>query len=318
MAISIVICTRDRVSELERTLRSVCNTDGRAGVLAEIILVDNSSNDSAIDVVNRARKDCKLPVRLLSERVVGQTRARNSGICSAKGDVLLWTDDDVRVPRDWVERMARPLLDGSADAVAGGIRLAPSLERDWMTPRHRAWMAAFDEASFNKKPAMIGANMGFRRDVLEKVPAFDTELGPGALGFMDETLFTAQLLHAGCRLQFVPGAEVEHHFDPSRLLRDSLLKATRRYGRSNAYLSHHWYHDSVTWPSARIAKIRALLAMERLRTGRPPSEGMTEQEMGLRCHMHFCREMKHLHGTRRNYDKYGLRKLEQAVGDPRS
>ena len=47
---------------------------------------------------------------------------------------------------------------------------------------------------------LTGANMAFARRVLDKVPGFDRELGPGGLGFCDDTLFSLQLRTAGFRL----------------------------------------------------------------------------------------------------------------------
>ena len=106
--------------------------------------------------------------------------ARNTGMAAARGEVLLWTDDDVRPGRTWIEAMCRPILDRRADAVAGRIKLPDYLERPWLRPWHRVCLAV--DAPTTGDFDLIGANMAFARRVLEKVPAFDVEIGVGAWG----------------------------------------------------------------------------------------------------------------------------------------
>src|SRR6185369_4917701 len=164
---------------------------------------------------------------------------------------------------------SRPILFGQADAVGGGIRIAPHLDRRWMTDAHR-WRLASHESNEGSAegdtPALIGANFAFGRHVLDRVPGFDTELGPGALGFGDETLFSWQLAEAGYRMVAAPAsAAVEHHFDPSRLSRHSLLSVADRQARSSAYLNYHWNHQSESDLPRRIARAAIGLVAFRLR-----------------------------------------------------
>jgi hypothetical protein len=99
---------------------------------------------------------------------------------------------------------------------------------------------------------MIGANMAFHRRVLGPGVAFNVELGPGGLGFHEESLFSLQLVAAGFRLGGALEVAVEHHFDPSRLTRAGLLDIAGKMGRSRAYLEYHWLHRR-----ARGARLRA-------------------------------------------------------------
>jgi hypothetical protein len=128
--------------------------------------------------------------------------------------MILFTDDDVRPPEDWIDGMCEPILLGKAQAVAGGVRIAPKLHRPWMEALHRGWLASTEGIDPAAPYTMFGANMGFSREVLSKVPAFDTELGPGALGFGDEMLFSWQLLEAGYQIHGALDVAVEHHFEP--------------------------------------------------------------------------------------------------------
>ena len=144
-----------------------------------MLVVDNGSLDRTRRVVRQAKFWGRAP-RYLYEPRPGVSYARNAGLAAARGEVLLWTDDDVRPGRTWIEAMCRPILDGRADAVAGRVKLPDYLERPWLRPWHRVCLAV--DAPTTGDFDLTGANMAFARRVLEKVPAFDLELGPGALG----------------------------------------------------------------------------------------------------------------------------------------
>lgn len=240
--VSIIICTRNRAEDLRQTLTALAGLCVPDDMPCELLIVDNNSEDDTAQVV----QDCAIstmPVRYVYEKTPGKGHAYNAGLAAAQGRALLFTDDDVRPPADWVAGMCGPILRGEADAVAGGVRLAPHLQREWMTTTHRVRLAEtglLKEAGPPKR--LTGANMAFGRHVLERVPAFDTELGPGALGFVDETLFSRQLLAAGYRLTAAYHVSVEHHFDPSRLGYGSLLQMAQGHERSNAYVAWHWEH----------------------------------------------------------------------------
>ncbi len=150
-----------------------------ADLAAEVLIVDNGSLDFTRRVVRQAKLWGRAP-RYLHEPRLGLSYSRNTGMATAQGEVLLWTDDDVRPGRAWIEAMCRPILDCRADAVAGRVKLPDHLERPWLRPWHRVCLAV--DAPTTGDIDMTGANMAFARRVLEKVPAFDLEIGAGALG----------------------------------------------------------------------------------------------------------------------------------------
>jgi glycosyltransferase involved in cell wall biosynthesis len=253
MRVSIIICTRDRAEDLRQTLTIMARVRVPDDMPAELLVVDNASVDHTADVA----RSCMLPnmpVRYVYEPRRGKGYAYNTGMAEARGEVFLFTDDDVRPPLDWIEGMCRPILEGEADAVAGGVRIAPHLERTWMKPMHRSWMAS-TECIPHDSPELIGANMAFSRKVLSKIPGFDPELGPGALGFGDDTLLASQLLVAGFTLVSKFDVVAEHHFHVSRLSRDSLLTRSKSAGRTSAFLQYHWDHRIIPLPRLRLLKL---------------------------------------------------------------
>lgn len=304
IAVSLILCTRDRPADLERTLASIAQAGPPADLACELLLVDNGSG-GATAVAQRIALPFEL--RVLRESAPGKSRALNTALAHARGQVLLFTDDDVRVPRDWIARMAAPILEGRADAVAGGVVLATFARRDWMAPYHRTRFGATEEQD---APSLIGANMALARRVLERVPGFDTELGPGALGFYDDTLFSAQLAVAGFRIAAEPAATVEHHIDVQRLARAPMLDMARRFARTRAYVDHHWEHKTVRWLWLRT--IKAWLRLWLWRAGHPgyarQAEGITQDESIRLVGALYYRHLRDERRRPRAYDRHGLRK----------
>ncbi len=302
--LTIILCTRNRADDLRETLRSLGGVAIPEGCTSELLVVDNASCDHTPQVIAETRLP-NMIIRHLHEPKPGQSNARNLGLAEARGEIVIFTDDDLRYPLEWLEAMSGPLLRREADGSSGAMRLAPHLERAWMGPMHRIWLAAPleepDGANF------VGANMAFRREVLDKVPGFDPELGPGALGFGDDSLFGQQFLEAGYRLVTVP-LRTEHHFLPERLTRASFLGHAKKLGMSGAYTAHHWEHQNM-----RMARLQLLRKIGQLAVWRGTHRAEVERSEGMHAsEMHHLRSL-HIYGYSlierrrpRNYERHGL------------
>jgi glucosyl-dolichyl phosphate glucuronosyltransferase len=281
--VSIIICSCNRADSLKEVIASIGRCDVPADLAAELLVVDNGSADQTREVVKRAGLT-NMGVRYLHEPRRGKGYAYNAGMAVAGGDVFLFTDDDTRVPKNWIEGMCRPIVNGDVEAVAGGVIL-PESTLDLMSSRSlnvpKSWLGATDGINVEMPERMVGANMAFSRRVVEKVGGFDPLLGPGALGFYDETLFSRQLLDAGFRIVSRFDVAVEHHFDTSRLGRANLLSLAEKLGASEGYYEWHWQHERNI-PSKnelRRAKL-SLLIRQILRLKGPWSEFATGWELG--------------------------------------
>jgi len=230
--VSIIICTRNRGEHLRASLARMRDLIVPESWCVELLIVDNGSSDDTRAVVEAAQLP-QMSVRYLFAPTPGKGHAYNAGLAAARGAALLLTDDDTRVPCDWIERMCRPLLDGEADAVQGGVTIAPHLDRHWLKGVLRTWVAEVRDPEFRPE-GLVGANMAFTRRAMALGGAFDTELGPGAAGFYDDTLFGWSLERAGLRILYRPSAAVEHHFDPDRLSLQAFLDTARRMAASRA------------------------------------------------------------------------------------
>jgi glycosyltransferase involved in cell wall biosynthesis len=278
----------------------------------EILVVDNGSTDPTAEVV-KPFSSGRIPARYLAEPVPGLSQARNAGVAGSQSEVILFTDDDVVPARDWLERMGGPLLRRECDGAVGRIELAGEVCRPWMTSTQKAGLAAYDGPG-DGRLQFVGANMAVHRSVFAQVPEFDTEIGAGALGMFEDTLFSWQLAEAGFRLRYIAEASVTHYPDPSRLQRRHCLASGRNYGASQAYVDYHWKHEKMSRPRWRHLYVALKLRLRRQLQPPGPleAEGIAPWEMSYVAEMETCRQFVIESQRPRNYARRGLRKLEAA------
>lgn len=317
MDVSVIICTRNRAEALDKTLQSLCRVKVPAGRRAELLLVNNGSTDLTPQVISDYTHS-GMEVRTLSEPRSGKSNALNRGVQAAQGHVLLFTDDDVRFPENWLEAMSRPIIEKKADAVAGTVTLASHLERAWMKPAHRSMLASTETISSAVPNRLVGANMAIARSVFSTIPAFDPELGPGRLGFEEETLFAYQMHEANFEIVHIREGAVEHHPTPERLSTDSFRTMAEKLGHSEGYLSYHWANRQ--WPAWKLyagwAYYRLQLLACRLRgcSEMPADEGISLREFDLRRKSARVRQHLKERGTSPKYTRRGIIKRTSKSG----
>jgi glycosyltransferase involved in cell wall biosynthesis len=302
--ISIVICTCNRASSLLRTLASFRNLIIPHNASVELLICDNSLEGSARGSLQDANLT-PLQLRYIHVPTPGKSHAYNAALANATGEVLVFTDDDVLVPPDWLLSMAQPILNGTADAVAGGIQIAPHLLRPWMTPVHKFMLASSERLNAEAPEDLIGANMSVSKSALSKVSAFDVELGPAALGCCEDTLFGYQLKQAGCRIAAAFSSPVEHHFDASRLARRQWIAHAAKHGRSIAYVTHHWEHREISHARVKALAAKLRLLFWRILNAREcqREEGILEREIVCVRADAMYRQYVHESKRPRNYAK---------------
>jgi glucosyl-dolichyl phosphate glucuronosyltransferase len=306
---SIIICTRNRAPFLEKTLSAFQKVKVPLGWRVEMIVADNGSVDHTAKVIETASHSTIVFV-YVREPHPGKSRAQNTAIAAARGEVLLFTDDDVEPAENWIEEMARPLFEMRCDAVVSRILLGKELQRPWFTHMHEIWLAVNREPAA-KSPLLIGASMGIRRSVFDKIGNFDEELGPGASGFGEETLLWRQMLEAGLEILPIRDTHVTHHPETSRLLRANWLTTATRFGEGGAYIMHHWEHAAVALPALQALALRVKLYLRRLSQGSSSldEEGCPAWEMSYLVRIAMLERFMIERRKPRKYERRGLHKI---------
>jgi glucosyl-dolichyl phosphate glucuronosyltransferase len=260
--VSVIICTRNRADSLAETLESVSRCELPAGWTGELLVVDNGSTDHTQRIVQAAPRGV-LGLRTVIEPRRGAANARNRGIAETTGRIIAFTDDDVRVNASWLLALCAPIAQDDADAVQGMIVPAPHLRRPWIAGIYADALAVIEPGRAGEPQSLTSANIAFTRRVLERVPGFQPELGPGALGFGEDTLFGVLLSRAGYRLRYAHDAVVEHHFDASRLERAGFLEWAEKGGRSSAMMDVKWLGRPPKCPRLRARWVTIKCALRR-------------------------------------------------------
>ena len=100
MLVTVAICTWNRAALLDKTLTEMRRLHIPAGVGWELMVVNNRCTDDTDEII--ARHASQLPLRRLYEPMPGKSNALNTAVAAIRSDLILWTDDDVLVDRDWL------------------------------------------------------------------------------------------------------------------------------------------------------------------------------------------------------------------------
>ena len=226
--VSVVVCAHDAEDTIEDCLSSLATlTYPRF----EVLVINDGSAD-ATGAIAHEHAGRRPDVRVIDIPKGGLSAARNVGLAAATGEIVAYTDADVRVDRDWLSYLVQPLL---ADDVAGvgGPNVVPT-DDPWVAqcvarapggPIH----VMLDDRIAEHVP---GCNMAFRRDALLSIDGFN----PVYLRAGDDVDICWRLQARGLRIAFAPSALVWHH-------RRASVKAYWRqqvgYGEAETWLDAH-------------------------------------------------------------------------------
>ncbi len=245
--ISIVIATYDRPAVLQRCLDALALQQTQHTV--EIIVVDNHPQSGLTWPLIESYPH----VVWLQEAIAGLARARNCGITSARGQIVVTTDDDVLPPPEWLERLTAPLFlpDGPGATTGNCLPWKVETEAEIIFEAYGGLQHGSQPACFDAKwmsqwhigfPHLwrIGttANAAFRMSVLTdpRVGPFENRLGAGTpAGAYEDHYYFYRMILAGYRICYLPDAVLLH---AHRERMDQLMRQLSAYRRGEtAFLS---------------------------------------------------------------------------------
>jgi glucosyl-dolichyl phosphate glucuronosyltransferase len=232
--VAVLIATYNRAHLLGETLDVLAQSRTDPRFPWEVIVVDNNSTDDTPAVVTSRQASYPVCLTYLVEHRQGRSAALNTAIASTTAPLLLSTDDDVRVDHQWMLAGARALDEG-ADYVGGPV--VPIWEAPppaWLDlTRGDLWgtIAILDYgnegfAFEHRRRVPLGANMGFRRSLIERIGGFRLDLGrSNGRRVMGQEVpeLLARTRAAQLHGVYVPDMRVAHHIPAARL--------TKRYYR---------------------------------------------------------------------------------------
>ncbi|MGY4721027.1 glycosyltransferase family 2 protein [Naumannella huperziae] len=244
---TVVVCayTQRRWAELTAAIGEAAEQarDAQADV---VVIIDH--NDVLLERVRAAFAGTGVRVEP-NTGPRGLSGARNTGWRLARGEVVIFLDDDARPRPGWLAALLAPYADPTIIAVGGsaapvwpaGRTRPPNLpagpargELDWVVGCSFTGQAAGAGPVRN----LMGCNMSFRRDALAGSGGFAENLGRvGTLPLgCEETELCIRVRRSrpGAVILFDPAAAVDHHVSADRLSWRYLASRCRSEGLSKA------------------------------------------------------------------------------------
>jgi len=216
---SVAICayTEDR---WEDTVAAVSSALGQEPPPLEVIVVVDN-NDALRRRLQKRFSDCRI---VPSKGRLGASAARNTAIELARGEVIVFLDDDARAREGWIAGLLERFQD--PDVMSVGIKVLPL----WPAGRPKWFPEEFDwvvGCSHRGLPTTtgpvrnpIGSSMAFRLSALRAIGGFD-----GTMGRVGHTAFACEETEVSIRLrQAFPDGEIT--YDPAIIV-DHRVTASR-------------------------------------------------------------------------------------------
>lgn len=219
---TVAICTANRCARLAESLAALLPLiDSRT---SEILVVDNGSTDDTPRLLAEIVAAQPRTVRAVCENRAGLSAARNRAVREARGDLLLFLDDDALPAPGWLEAYVAGLRGARAAAAGGPVEpIFGGPLPDWLDHRFLPYLTIWDRGPevvplrYNELPR--GANMGFQRalfadygDFLEQLQRKGT-----ALRTCEDIEYGLRLERGGEEILYLPAALVRHHVTQQRL-----------------------------------------------------------------------------------------------------
>lgn len=275
--LELAICTLNRSSDLLTTLRGLENQ--RCSFDWEILVVDNGSKDGSLEALQDFSGKTELRIQAISEPRRGISFARNRALEMAKGEILVFIDDDMNCDPWLLQNHVRSFENPSVVATGGRILpLLPTFVPRWLS-------AALDEEiggptgryDFGNEVVEItpesnialpfSGNLGLRRSVALKAGGFRTDLGwtkDGKRLGSEDTDLLKRITRLGGRVLYLPNAKVIHRVQAERVTKAYYRTWNVGYGRSSVIM------HGRPGPVITIAKIAEQL-FRIIRYSVPPS-----------------------------------------------
>ncbi len=262
---TVAICTRNRTEDLKRCLDALMRMpdDGH-----EILVVDNCPANNETEIMTT-----KYPgIRYVREMRPGLNIARNRALKEAKHEIVAFTDDDAVPDEFWLRSLLKN-YDRERVVCVTGMTMPLELETDGQeafesyNPFNKGFQRKLYDSGHNPLSTGqvgAGANMSFRKSVIEQVGEFDEALDAGTITQSggDHEYFT-RILRAGYYIVYEPDAINWHRH---RRTMDETRKAIYGYGVGvYAYWTKLFWYDKeysvikFTWGWFFHNQLRALV-----------------------------------------------------------
>jgi glucosyl-dolichyl phosphate glucuronosyltransferase len=205
---SVVVVSFNRPEDVNETVASLLSQSEKP---FEVIVIDDASTPP---LKLRFQNENLRLIRLDQE--VGVSKSRNYGIMSAKGDCMVFIDDDAIADKHWLEEVQNA-ISHDVKICGGSIKpLYKAVPPDWWNVQDFGGYVGVGNA---EKGHIYGCNMIIKAEIFQRIGLFDTHLGrkSGKLFIYEEDDFLNRARRRGFKFSIIPTAIVYHKVSPRRM-----------------------------------------------------------------------------------------------------
>lgn len=238
-AYTVALCTHHHADRLARTLSDLVRIQPPRKPW-ELLFIDNACRDETPQMLARQPWPPGWQVRVVREEKLGLSNARNRAVAEARGEYIIFMDDDETAEPNWLCELERLIDQHQPDAFGAPIQVQFEDERPaWLADELLGFIGDVTRADTVTRltapdTPFFGGNFGFRRQVVETVGGFDAQLGRrGSINIGGEEVdFYQRLLAAGLQVWWTPHAVIHHRIQAVKLRRGYFLDLHYRQGRT--------------------------------------------------------------------------------------
>lgn len=203
--VDVVICTMNRREKLETCLNHLQNLHYDNW---ELILVDSG------DDADLTEQFSDLPLTYIDAPPQGLPNARNRALTHCDGEIVCFIDDDAYVGPSWLTHIVAEFESPDVGAVGGPV-VDPGQQLRPVTPiaelrANGEVIDNFDSSVRASVDHIRGANMHYRREILEELRGFDEGYSSGGRAHFEDTDMSHRVKRAGHELIYTPAAPIIH------------------------------------------------------------------------------------------------------------
>jgi glycosyltransferase involved in cell wall biosynthesis len=206
--VSIVICTRNRASFLDRCLKSIQNQNNKT---IPIIIIDNGSNDNTNSIINKWRMF--IPnLETFHESNIGLSYARNYAIDKCNSEFIHYIDDDTTLENDFCDNLISFLITFKPKAYTGKIIPVFITKRpEWYKNEYLCGENAYLKTGKLDDGHIMGGNMGFNTKLLLQLEGFPNNYGKGSkIMYCEETFVEYKIRSRKIQVYYCEEIKINH------------------------------------------------------------------------------------------------------------
>ncbi|OGH11884.1 MAG: hypothetical protein A2857_02165 [Candidatus Levybacteria bacterium RIFCSPHIGHO2_01_FULL_36_15] len=209
MKISVIIATYNRPNKIKLCLRSIISNHFYS---YEIVVIDQSNDYQTKKEINKLKSR---KIKYITVNYKNKSKALNLAIKNALGKILVFTDDDCIVDKNWLKEINNSFKSKHITGVTG--KSLPYNQRkdiDIFCPAIFNYKNGriINKASYHATSIGFGNNMAFKKKVFEKIGYFKEWLGPGSVGCAAEDAnFLLRTLVFGYKIMYNPKVIIFHN-----------------------------------------------------------------------------------------------------------